>query len=107
MRKAAVDGMDVLAVREVLAEAVERARKEDLPTLVEVRTYRFMGHSMSDPAHGSYRTREELAEHRRRDPIKRFTPLWSLLASSTRIILTTWIGKSTKWWIKRQHLRTE
>jgi pyruvate dehydrogenase E1 component alpha subunit len=73
MSKVAVDGMDVLAVREVLTEAVERARKEDLPTLVEVRTYRFMGHSMSDPAHGSYRTREELAEHRRRDPIKRFS----------------------------------
>ncbi|HUZ46537.1 MAG TPA: pyruvate dehydrogenase (acetyl-transferring) E1 component subunit alpha [Terriglobia bacterium] len=73
MHKVAVDGMDVLAVREVLAEAVERARKEDLPTLVEARTYRFVGHSMSDPAHGSYRTREELAEHRRRDPIKRFS----------------------------------
>ena len=56
-----------------LVEAVERARKEDLPTLIEARTYRFMGHSMSDPTHGSYRTREELAEHRRRDPIKRLT----------------------------------
>jgi pyruvate dehydrogenase E1 component subunit alpha len=73
MSKMAVDGMDVLAVREVIAEAVERARKEDLPTLIEARTYRFMGHSMSDPAHGSYRTREQLAEHRRRDPIKRLS----------------------------------
>jgi pyruvate dehydrogenase E1 component subunit alpha len=73
MARAWVDGMDVLAVREVVAEAVQRARKEDLPTLIEARTYRFMGHSMSDPAHGTYRTREELAEHRRRDPIKRFT----------------------------------
>ena len=73
MARAAVDGMDVLAVYDVVSEAIDRARKEDLPTLIEARTYRFMGHSMSDPAHGTYRTREELAEHRRRDPIKRFT----------------------------------
>jgi len=73
MARAVVDGMDVLSVYDGLSEAVERARKEDLPTLIEARTYRFMGHSMSDPAHGTYRTREELAEHRRRDPIKRFT----------------------------------
>jgi len=44
-----VDGMDVLAVREATLRAVERARKNYLPTLLEVRTYRFMGHSMSDP----------------------------------------------------------
>jgi pyruvate dehydrogenase E1 component alpha subunit len=73
MARAVVDGMDVLSVYDGLSEAVERARKEDLPTLIEARTYRFMGHSMSDPAHGTYRTREELAEHRQRDPIKRFT----------------------------------
>ena len=73
MARAVVDGMDVLSVYDGLSEAVERARKEDLPTLIEARTYRFMGHSMSDPAHGSYRTREELAEHRRRDPIKRLS----------------------------------
>src|SRR5262245_62196285 len=48
-----VDGMDVLAVREATMRAVERARKDYLPTLLEVRTYRFMGHSMSDP--GNYR----------------------------------------------------
>ena len=73
MARAVVDGMDVLSVYDGLSEAIERARKEDLPTLIEARTYRFMGHSMSDPAHGTYRTREELAEHRLRDPIKRFT----------------------------------
>ena len=73
MARTVVDGMDVLSVYDGLSEAVERARKEDLPTLVEARTYRFMGHSMSDPAHGTYRTKEELAEHRQRDPIKRFT----------------------------------
>ena len=46
----AVDGMDVLAVREVVARAVARARTEHAPTLIEARTYRFRGHSMRDPA---------------------------------------------------------
>jgi pyruvate dehydrogenase E1 component alpha subunit len=63
-----VDGMDVLAVREATLRAVERARKDYLPTLLEVRTYRFMGHSMSDP--GNYRTRAEIERHQERDPIK-------------------------------------
>jgi pyruvate dehydrogenase E1 component alpha subunit len=66
-----VDGMDVLAVREATMRAVERARKDYLPTLLEVRTYRFMGHSMSDP--GNYRTRAEIEKHQERDPIKLFT----------------------------------
>ncbi len=66
-----VDGMDVLAVREATARAVERARKDFLPTLLEVRTYRFMGHSMSDP--GSYRTRAEIEKHQERDPVKVFS----------------------------------
>src|SRR4029077_15790826 len=66
-----VDGMDVLAVREATLRAVERARKENLPTLLEVRTYRFMGHSMSDP--GNYRTRAEIERHQERDPIKLFS----------------------------------
>jgi len=65
-----VDGMDVLAVREATERAVERARKDYLPTLLEVRTYRFMGHSMSDP--GNYRTRAEIELHQERDPIKLF-----------------------------------
>jgi pyruvate dehydrogenase E1 component alpha subunit len=66
-----VDGMDVLAVREATMRAVERARKDYLPTLLEVRTYRFMGHSMSDP--GNYRTRAEIELHQERDPIKLFS----------------------------------
>ena len=65
-----VDGMDVLAVREATMRAVERARKDYLPTLLEVRTYRFMGHSMSDP--GNYRTRAEIELHQERDPLKLF-----------------------------------
>ena len=66
-----VDGMDVIAVREATERAVERARKDYLPTLLEVRTYRFMGHSMSDP--GNYRTRAEIEKHQERDPIKLFS----------------------------------
>jgi pyruvate dehydrogenase E1 component alpha subunit len=66
-----VDGMDVLAVREATVRAVERARNDYLPTLLEVRTYRFMGHSMSDP--GSYRTRAEIEKHQERDPVKLFS----------------------------------
>ena len=66
-----VDGMDVLAVRDAVARAVERARRDYLPTLLEVRTYRFMGHSMSDP--GNYRTRAEIEKHQERDPVKLFT----------------------------------
>lgn len=65
-----VDGMDVLAVRAATERAVERARKEHLPSLLEVRTYRFMGHSMSDPGH--YRTRAEIERYQERDPIKVF-----------------------------------
>jgi len=65
-----VDGMDVMAVREATQRAIERARKDSLPTLLEVRAYRFMGHSMSDP--GNYRTRTEIAKYQERDPIALF-----------------------------------
>lgn len=65
-----VDGMDVMAVRDATLRAIGRARKESLPTLLEVRAYRFMGHSMSDP--GNYRTRDEIAKYRERDPINLF-----------------------------------
>jgi pyruvate dehydrogenase E1 component alpha subunit len=58
---------DVLEVEKRIGEAVKRAREESLPTLVEVRTYRFRGHSMSDPA--KYRTQAELEEHKKRDPL--------------------------------------
>ena len=66
-----VDGMDVLHVRNATMRAVERARKDYLPTLLEIRTYRFMGHSMSDP--GNYRTRAEIEKYQERDPIKLFS----------------------------------
>jgi pyruvate dehydrogenase E1 component alpha subunit len=69
MPRDVTDGQDVLAVRAKVAEAVHRARTESVPTLLEVRTYRFMGHSMSDAVSGTYRTKEELEEYRKRDPI--------------------------------------
>lgn len=64
-----VDGMNVLTVYEATRRAVERARKHSHPTLLEVRTYRYMGHSMSDPLHGVYRTKDEVEEQKARDPI--------------------------------------
>src|SRR5215510_12973195 len=67
-----VDGMDVLAVRDVVARAVERARTDKTPALIEARTYRFRGHSMRDPAGAVYRTKEEVEREKLRDPITLF-----------------------------------
>jgi pyruvate dehydrogenase E1 component alpha subunit len=67
-----VDGMDVLAVREVVGRAVARARADQKPTLIEARTYRFRGHSMRDPAGAVYRTKEEVEREKQRDPILLF-----------------------------------
>ena len=64
-----VDGMDVLAVREVAERAVRKAREDKEPRFVEAITYRFRGHSVADPA--TYRTKEEVEEWRKRDPILR------------------------------------
>jgi pyruvate dehydrogenase E1 component alpha subunit len=69
MANEVVDGQDVLVMHAAMERAVERARGGKLPTLLEVRTYRFMGHSMSDPIHGHYRTKEEVEDQRKRDPI--------------------------------------
>ena len=71
MASETVDGMDVLAVYEVMARAVQRGREDKLPTLIEARTYRYMGHSMADPIHGHYRTKDELEEQKALDPIQR------------------------------------
>jgi pyruvate dehydrogenase E1 component alpha subunit len=69
MPRAQCDGQDVFAVRAAMQEAVDRARKDSMPTLLEVRTYRFMGHSMSDAVSGTYRSKAELDEYMKRDPI--------------------------------------
>ena len=62
-----VDGMDVLEVFEATTEAVKKAKEQQKPSFLEIKTYRYKGHSMSDP--GKYRTREELDEYRQQDPI--------------------------------------
>jgi pyruvate dehydrogenase E1 component alpha subunit len=73
MHGEAVDGMDILAVRDCIARAVERARRDKAPSLIEARTYRFRGHSMRDPAGAVYRTREEVEREKLRDPIVSFS----------------------------------
>ncbi|GFR52984.1 hypothetical protein Agub_g15673, partial [Astrephomene gubernaculifera] len=62
-----VDGMDVLKVRQVAQEAIERARRGEGPTLIEAETYRFRGHSLADP--DELRSKEEKARYQARDPI--------------------------------------
>jgi pyruvate dehydrogenase E1 component alpha subunit len=63
-----VDGMSVEAIHEAVSRAAERARKGDGPTFLEFRTYRYRGHSMSDPQ--KYRSKEEVEEYKHRDPIE-------------------------------------
>ncbi|MFN7279448.1 MAG: thiamine pyrophosphate-dependent enzyme, partial [bacterium] len=63
-----VDGMDPEAVHDAVARAVKRARAGEGPTLLEMKTYRYKGHSMSDPQ--KYRTKEEVEEYKDRDPIE-------------------------------------
>jgi pyruvate dehydrogenase E1 component alpha subunit len=77
MPAAIADGMDVLDMYRVTREAVDRARAGEGPTLIEARTYRFVGHSMSDPVHGVYRTKEEVEEKKLNDPIRIYANLLS------------------------------
>lgn len=64
-----VDGMNVLTMRAAMQKAVQQVRGGDGPFFLEAITYRFMGHSMADPAHGHYRSKAEVEEHRKRDPL--------------------------------------
>lgn len=61
------NGMDVLEVYDAVGEMVEQVRKDSVPAFLELKTYRYKGHSMSDPA--KYRTREELDAYREQDPV--------------------------------------
>jgi pyruvate dehydrogenase E1 component alpha subunit len=72
MPSVVADGMDVLEMRSTVEDAIERARKNGTPTLIEAQCYRFMGHSMSDPVHGVYRSKADVEEAKQTDPIKRF-----------------------------------
>lgn len=64
-----VDGLTVEAVHEAMEEAVNRARRGDGPTLLEMKTYRFKGHSMSDAQ--TYRTKDEIKAYQKQDPIEK------------------------------------
>ena len=68
MPSAPVDGMSVEAVHEEMEKAVNRARNGDGPSLLEINTYRYKGHSMSDPA--KYRTKEEVESYKAKDPVE-------------------------------------
>ena len=75
MPAAIADGMDVLDMYRVMKEAADRARSGEGPTLIEARTYRFVGHSMSDPVSGVYRTKEDVEREKQKDPIRIFADL--------------------------------
>ena len=64
-----VDGMDAVEVYRQMSRIIEAVRTSKRPIFIEARTYRYMGHSMSDPAHGHYRTKAEIDEQKKRDPI--------------------------------------
>lgn len=64
-----VDGQDVVAVRQATDEAIARARAGEGPTLMDIITYRYVGHSMSDAPHGTYRSKDEVEQFKARDPI--------------------------------------
>jgi pyruvate dehydrogenase E1 component alpha subunit len=63
-----IDGMSAEAVHEGVSRAVKRAREKGGPTLLEIKTYRYKGHSISDPQ--KYRTKEEVDEYKSKDPIQ-------------------------------------
>lgn len=75
MPSAIGDGMDVLDMYRVAKEAGDRARAGEGPTLIEARTYRYVGHSMSDPVSGVYRTKEDVEKEKANDPISIFAAL--------------------------------
>ncbi len=70
MQSLIMDGMDVRKVRDTIADVCGKIRKDPQPYWIEARTYRYRGHSMSDP--GTYRTKEELEKHKKDDPITQF-----------------------------------
>ena len=70
MRNGWVDGHDVFAVYNAVKDAVDLARQSCEPTLLEMRTFRYRGHSMSDPVHGHYRSKEEVEQIKKLDPIE-------------------------------------
>jgi pyruvate dehydrogenase E1 component alpha subunit len=70
MERRAVNGMDIIDMYREMKIAIDKARRESLPTFLEARTYRYRGHSMSDP--GQYRTKEEIEAYKKQDPVETF-----------------------------------
>ncbi|MEX2089187.1 MAG: pyruvate dehydrogenase (acetyl-transferring) E1 component subunit alpha [Bacteroidota bacterium] len=75
MRSDVIDGFNVLEVYTKVKAAVDHARETYEPSLLEIRTYRYRGHSMSDPIHGHYRSKEEVEEQKKYDPISVFAEI--------------------------------
>jgi TPP-dependent pyruvate/acetoin dehydrogenase alpha subunit len=67
-----IDGMDVIGIAEKTASCIKRARDWEGPSLIEAKTYRFMGHSRGDPKYGLYRSKEEWDSWQEKDPLKAF-----------------------------------
>ncbi len=78
--------MDVVAVHKAARKAVERARSGKGPSLLECKCYRFLGHSRGDPSYGPYRTKEELEEWKKRDPLSVLVQLAGMTESETKMI---------------------
>ncbi len=92
MRDDFIEGDNVLEVYKTIKAAVDHARKTYEPTLIEVRTYRYRGHSMSDPVHGHYRTKEEVEERKKHDPLTIFADI----LKKENIIDDTWLDDAEK-----------
>jgi pyruvate dehydrogenase E1 component alpha subunit len=75
MKSAVFNGMDVFTVYENMKKIAEEVREDSMPWFVEIRTYRYRGHSMSDPQ--KYRTKEELQEYQKIDPDRANENLYS------------------------------
>mgnify|MGYP000120482121 CR=1 FL=1 len=83
-----VDGMNPVKVAEAMEEAIERARRGDGPTLLDIKTYRYRGHSMSDAQH--YRTKDEVNEYRKIDPITQVLEVIKTKKYATDAQIKTW-----------------
>jgi pyruvate dehydrogenase E1 component alpha subunit len=90
MRWAVVDGMDVLDVYKQVKTAADHARETWEPTLLEIRTYRYRGHSMSDPIAGHYRSKEEVESLKKLDPITQF----SILLKEANLVTDDYLEES-------------
>ncbi|HEX4425498.1 MAG TPA: thiamine pyrophosphate-dependent dehydrogenase E1 component subunit alpha [Terriglobales bacterium] len=97
MKGVAVDGQDVMAVHDAAAEAIRIARADGGPTLIECKTYRYVGHHEGDPG-TDYRTREEVQEWKQKDPVKRARK--QLLDSGIEEIKLAAVDEEVEVWIE-------